>query len=905
MVRSFALAALVVFVFLALNTVTCFKSEEFRKCQQTPFCKDSRARKPGTSGFRASPAEVVDGFVQARLIPENSTGSDNLVLKLIVYQGGVLRIKVDQENVPGGKKRFEVPDVLVDGLEKKRLWLQRITAKDGLSTFYLSSGHEVVLQHEPFQVYVTRGQEKLVSINGKGLFHFEQRREKQEGENWEEHFRSHTDSRPYGPQSIGFDVSFHGAEHVYGIPERATSLALKPTRGTEEHSEPYRLFNLDVFEYLAESPFGLYGSIPFMLSHGSKRTSGFFWLNAAEMLVDVLSPGWDGAAAEESKQGIDTHWFAEAGIVDAFVFVGPGPKDVVQQYTGVTGTTAMPPFFSIGYHQCRWNYKDEADVAQVDAKFDEYDIPYDVIWLDIEHTDGKRYFTWDPITFPTPKEMQAKLEAKGRHMVAIVDPHIKRDEGFALHKEATSKGYYVKNSHGSDYDGWCWPGSSSYPDLVNPEIRAWWAEKFTLKNYVGSTSILHIWNDMNEPSVFNGPEVSMPRDNLHYNGIEHRDVHNAYGYYFHMATTQGLRNREGQRPFVLSRAVFAGTQKIGPIWTGDNTADWEQLRVSVPMILSLGITGIAFTGADVGGFFGNPSSELLTRWYQLGAFYPFFRAHAHLDTKRREPWIPGEPYTSRIREAIHTRYTLLPYYYTLFREAHETGIPVMRPLWFEHPNDPETFAMDDEFLIGDALLVRSVYTEGSNLETVYLPGSEPWFDIKTGQSFNGGKTYKLAVSQDSIPAFQRGGTIIPRKDRFRRSSSQMVDDPYTLVIALNSTQEAQGELYIDDGKSYEFEKGAFIHRRFSFSGGKLSSSSASPASKSYKTLSTVERIIILGLDAKKVPAAHRALVEEGGQDRQADIEAAPPVLRAKLKSNAVAVRLPNVSIDKDWSIKVL
>lgn len=206
---------------------------------------------------------------------------------------------------------------------------------------------------------------------------------------------------------------------------------------------------------------------------------------------------------------VGTHWIAESGILDLFFFVGPSSKEVVQQYATVTGTTAMPQLFSIAYHQCRWNYRDEADVDQVDTNFDAYDIPYDVIWLDIEHTDGKKYMTWNSALFPTPVEMQNKIAAKGRKMVTIVDPHMKRDEGYPLHKEAQRLGYYIKDSSGNDFDGWCWPGSSSYLDMLSPAIRAWWATKFVYSSYVGSTPILYIWNDMNEPSVFNGPEVGV------------------------------------------------------------------------------------------------------------------------------------------------------------------------------------------------------------------------------------------------------------------------------------------------------------------------------------------------------------------------------------------------------------
>ncbi|XP_009609691.1 probable glucan 1,3-alpha-glucosidase [Nicotiana tomentosiformis] len=907
---------------LLATSAYSWKKEEFRNCNQTPFCKRARSRKPGSCNLRATDVSISDGDLIAKLVPkeenpESEQPNEPLVLTLSAYQDGVMRVKIDEDqNLNRPKKRFEVPEVIEEDFLNKKLWLTRVKEEeiDGVSSVvYLSDGYEGVLRHDPFEVFVREKSsgKRVLSINSNGLFDFEQLREKKEGDDWEEKFRSHTDTRPFGPQSVSFDVSFYGADYVYGIPEHATSFALKPTRGPdmEEFSEPYRLFNLDVFEYLHESPFGLYGSIPFMISHGKARgSSGFFWLNAAEMQIDVLGSGWNSNESSNimlpsDKQRIDTLWMSEAGVVDTFFFIGPGPKDVVRQYTSVTGRPSMPQLFATAYHQCRWNYRDEEDVYNVDSKFDEHDIPYDVLWLDIEHTDGKKYFTWDRVLFPNPEEMQNKLAAKGRHMVTIVDPHIKRDESYHIHKEASEKGYYVKDATGKDYDGWCWPGSSSYVDLLNPEIRSWWSDKFSLDSYTGSTQYLHIWNDMNEPSVFNGPEVTMPRDALHHGGVEHRELHNAYGYYFQMATSNGLLKRgDGKdRPFVLGRAFFAGSQRYGAIWTGDNTAEWEHLRVSVPMVLTLSISGIVFSGADVGGFFGNPETELLVRWYQLGAYYPFFRGHAHHDTKRREPWLFGERNTQLMREAIHVRYMYLPYFYTLFREANSSGTPVARPLWMEFPGDEKSFSNDEAFMVGNGLLVQGIYTERAKHVSVYLPGDESWYDLRSGFAYKGGQTHKYEVSEDSVPSFQRAGTIIPRKDRLRRSSTQMENDPYTLVIALNSSQAAEGELYIDDGKSFEFKQGAFIHRRFTFSKGKLTSSNAAPSSAENDRFSsecTVERIILLGLS----PGAKTALVEPG--NRKVEIELGPLFIQGN-RGSVLTIRKPNVRIAGDWSIQIL
>ncbi|XLR35993.1 hypothetical protein HN51_045342 [Arachis hypogaea] len=488
--QTLSLLFFLLFQFLCFNHVHSWKKEEFRTCHQTPFCKRARSRTSSTSTpLIATDVTISDGNLIAKLVAkskqeETQQNTNPLLLSLSVYQNGVVRVTIDEDrslNPP--KSRFHVPDVVVSEFQSTKLWLQRVTQEtlDGddspSSVVYVSDGFDAVLRHDPFEVFVrdkSNGNTRVVSMNSHGLFDFEQLKGKGECDDWEESFRSHHDKRPYGPQSISFDVTFHGADFVYGIPEHATGLALKPTKGPGvEESEPYRLFNLDVFEYIHDSPFGLYGSVPFMLSHGKQRgSSGFFWLNAAEMQIDVLGSGWDAenGISKLPKNRVDTLWMSEAGVVDAFFFVGPTPKDVLKQYTSVTGMPAMPQLFSTAYHQCRWNYKDEEDVEHVDSKFDEFDIPYDVLWLDIVHTDGKKYFTWDNVLFPNPEEMQRKIAVKGRHMVTIVDPHIKCDNSFPLHKEATEKGYYVKDCNGNDYDGWCWPGSSSYLNMLSPGV---------------------------------------------------------------------------------------------------------------------------------------------------------------------------------------------------------------------------------------------------------------------------------------------------------------------------------------------------------------------------------------------------------------------------------------------------
>lgn len=674
-------------------------------------------------------------------------------------------------------------------------------------------------------------------------------------------------------------------------------------------SEPYRLYNLDVFEYESESPFGLYGSIPFLFAHNEKHTMGVFWLNAAEMYVDVGKAG---------SSGTKTQWIGESGVIDVFFMMGPTPKDVSSQYSMLTGGTALPQLFSLGYHQCRWNYKDEDDVSLVDEGFDKHIIPYDVLWLDIEHTDDKKYFTWDPKYFPTPAAMQDDVASRGRKMVTVVDPHIKKEEGWEVYQEAKDNGYFVKRDN-KDFEGWCWPGASMYPDWLSATVRDWWASRFSLSKYIGSTKNLYTWNDMNEPSVFNGPEVTMHKDVEHAHDAEHRDVHNMFGFYYHMASADGQRKRgfskefgssDGDRPFVLSRAFFAGSQRVGPIWTGDNKADWDHLAVSIPMVVSIGLAGLPFNGADVGGFFGNPNAELMTRWYQLGAYYPFFRGHAHLESDRREPWLFGETATNRIRDAIRQRYRILPYMYTQFFHANSSGLPILRPLWYEFPEE-NLPTRDHVFMVGPSLLVAPVVKEGESAVVVTLPGNDLWFDLSTGNLMDRRSQDFEAFSvkctlDDGAKVFLRGGNMLVTKERARRSTASMVHDPYTLIVALDTKQTSVGDIYVDDGHSFAFQRGQYVYKKFEFKNQILSSRAGEIPGQAglplqdltYSPENEIERIVIVGLAG----GAREWAASSNGQTLEA--EAGPIQFKEGLPNVALIVRRPGFKIGQDWSIKL-
>ncbi|THG94440.1 hypothetical protein EW145_g8138 [Phellinidium pouzarii] len=765
------------FLLCSLPSLLALKTQDWKTCPQSAFCRRGRAlaaRATEAGSSWKSPYSVDPASVA--IVPNEASFSAAVTssiypdikfqLDLYVLQDGVVRVRMDE--VDGLRKRYDetaswalIADPKVSSEVKWTVGKKDVRAVYG--------DLSVVVQFAPLKVALLRNNQEEIVLNGGGLLHMEHFRTKRqppplddgdsdqevleveknlaawfEGEEdmwWEETFKSWTDSKPKGkylnmfnrslyinydtgPESLSIDIDFPHHGHLYGIPQHATLLDLPTTSGADPvYDEPYRLYNADVFEYLASSPMSLYGSIPLLYAHSATgATVGVFHVVGSETWIDVAHP---------SKDASHTHWVSESGILDTFLLPGPSPAAVAAQYARLTGTPALPAHWALGYHQCRWNYVSSDDVRGVQRRFDKEDIPVDVFWLDIEYAEEHKYFIWDKKTFPDPVDMINDVEAIGRKMVVIIDPHLKRASNYPIYKEASDIDVLVKKPDGEgEFEGWCWTGSSSWVDFFNPKSWGWWKTLFKTTpsaggkySWVDSTENVGIWNDMNEPSIFNGPEITMQKDAVHYGGWEHRDVHNINGMLFSNQTWQALYERSDppKRPFVLTRSFFAGSQRFGAMWTGDNLGTWEHMDVGLKMVLANNLGGMSFSGADVGGFFGNPEPEMLIRWYQLGAFFPFFRAHAHIDTKRREPYLLDEPYKSMLRDIIRLRYKLLPVWYTAFRETSVTGSPVLRPQFFVFPGDERGASIDDQFYVGSSgLLVKPVTIKGATETTVYL-----------------------------------------------------------------------------------------------------------------------------------------------------------------------------------------
>ncbi|KAG6828839.1 hypothetical protein H0H92_006598 [Tricholoma furcatifolium] len=962
---------------LAVTPTHSLKVHDWKTCSQSGFCRrgralSARAREAGSewaSPYSVDPSSIAIASDQATFtagVKSSLYPHINFGLELRVHDDGVVRVRMDE--VGGLRKRYDeaaswalISDPIISQDIK---W--KAGKKDIRAVYGDNKENEVVVTFEPLRVALLRNGKEQVVVNGQGLLHMEHFRNKveathteepaaQEGEGivtddeaqvvmaapnprawfegdtedayWEEKFSSWTDSKPKGPESLSLDINFPSHGTIYGIPQHATRLALPTTAGESPFfNEPYRLYNADVFEYLASSPMSIYGSIPVLHAHSVDSTVGIFHAVGSETWIDV---------AHASDKSTETHWISESGILDLFLMPGPTPADIFKQYSKLTGTSVLPAQWSLGYHQCRWNYVSSDDVRTVQQRFDEEDMPVDVFWLDIEYAEDHKYFIWDKKNFPDPVEMVNDVAALGRKMVVIVDPHLKRTSDYPVYQKASDLGVLVKNKDNNEYEGWCWSGSSAWMDFFHPGAWAWWKTLFSTEkgsewSWTESTNAVHIWNDMNEPSVFNGPEITMPKDNIHYGGWEHRDVHNINGMLYSNLTSQAVAARTDPptRPFVLTRSFFAGSQRFGAMWTGDNLGTWEHMAVGVKIVLSVNIGGFSFAGSDVGGFFGNPDPEMLVRWYQVGAFAPFFRAHAHIDTKRREPFLLDQPYKAIIKDILRLRYSLLPVWYTAFRETSVTGLPVLRPHYVAFPKDQAGFNIDDQYFIASSgLLVKPVTEQGATETLVYLPEDQVYYDYFTQYAYRGaarGKEITVPAALHQIPLFVRGGSIIPTRERPRRSSTSMNQDPFTLRVALSNTGNARGELYLDDGETYAHQQGQFVWREFvaekpSQKSLRLTSNDLgaahpgeavdgvalqtfNPANEYAKSIEgvRVEKIVVVGLNEKP-----KSIKMEGGEELM--FEFRPGVAAAEKKegyASVLHIKDPKVLITRDWAIVV-
>lgn len=485
-----------------------------------------------------------------------------------------------------------------------------------------------------------------------------------------------------------------------------------------------------------------------------------------------------------------------------YVIDRESPQAVLKGLAELTGTISMPPKWSIGYHQSRFSYVPESRVKEVADTFRDKKIPCDVIWFDINYMDEFRVFTINNKDFPDPKRINKYLNDKGFRSVYMIDPGVKVDDNYFVYKTGKAQDVFVRDIYRNEYHGKVWPGDCVFPDFTRPETRAWWAGLY--KDFLAN-GIDGIWNDMNEPSVFDGPGGTMPESNIHLGGGNlptgtHRMYHNAYGRLMVEASYKGiLAANPDKRPFVLSRSNIIGGQRFAAMWTGDNEATYEQMKLSVPMSITLGLSGQPFNGPDIGGFAGNTTADLWGHWLGFGAFFPFSRGHASCDTNNKEPWAFGKELEKESRIALGRRYRLIPYIYTAFYTAHKDGQPVMAPVFFADTKDLDLRAEEQAFLLGTDILVVPAFAKNP-----VLPKGI-WEELSLVKGDTKGKYQaKLKV---------RGGAIVPI-GKIIQNVNENSFDPLTLIVCPDEDGMAEGMLYWDKGDGWEFQKGDY--KKFSF-----------------------------------------------------------------------------------------
>lgn len=584
-------------------------------------------------------------------------------------------------------------------------------------------------------------------------------------------------------------------EGYYGLGDKAGPM--------NRRNRAFTMWNTDAFGW-QESTDPLYKTIPFFIGLRKGVTYGIFFDNSWRSSFDF------------GKERHDAYSFgAEGGEINYYVFTGSTPKEIVEDFTALVGHTKLPPLWTLGFQQSRYSYEPESRVYEIAKTFREKKIPADAIYLDIDYQNANTPFTVDRNKFPTFEKMIFDLTAQGFHTVLITDLHIKKEAGagYAPYDTGAKEDVFVKRADGTTYVGPVWPGDSVFPDFTLTRVREWWGGLY--KNF-SDMGVSGFWNDMNEPAIFLTSTKTMPLDVRHRmddgTTLPHLAIHNVFGMENVRATSEGLlKLRPNERPFVLTRAAYAGTQRYAATWTGDNVATWNHLGMSTPMLLSMGISGYGFVGDDIGGFAGSPTAELLTRWIETGAFNPIYRDHTSKGTADQEPWVDGPKHEAIRRHYIEERYRLLPYIYTSVEEMTRTGIPLMRPLLLEYPQLPEFFDDDHEFLFGPDLFVSPVTTELQDAKVIQLPPGA-WYNYWTGAKSSDRELIKMHPALDEVPVYVRAGAIVPRESLVQHTG-ETPGGP--LELRVYPGPDCHGSLYQDDGHSLDFQKGEFLRVSYS------------------------------------------------------------------------------------------
>ncbi|MGB2758584.1 glycoside hydrolase family 31 protein [Maribacter stanieri] len=610
------------------------------------------------------------------------------------------------------------------------------------------------------------------------------------GFHWEENYE-------YGGNTVKLSKITQSGESFYGMGDKAMHSNLKGKRVEN--------WVTDQFAFAKEQD-PLYKAIPFYVGLNKGKAYGIYFDNSFRTGFDF----------SQERRNITNFW-ADGGEMNYYFIFGPDMSKVVSSYSSLTGTPELPPMWALGFHQSKWSYYPESNVKEIASDFRKHRIPCDAIYLDIDYMDGFRCFTWDKNHFPDPKRMISELEEDGFKTVVMIDPGIKVDRDYWIYNEALENDYFCKRGDGPLMHGKVWPGECNFPDFTNPAVREWWAELY--KEFMSDLGVHAVWNDMNEPAVMEVPTKTAPLDTRHnYDGhpCTHRKAHNVYGMQMVRATYEGVKKYVyPKRPFVITRAAFAGTQRYSSTWTGDNVATWEHLWIANVQVQRMCLSGYSFVGSDIGGFAEQPDGELFARWVQLGIFHPFCRVHSSGDHGDQEPWSFGSEITDIVRKYVELRYQLLPYLYTMFYKYTKENIPMVQSLVFFDQEDSQTHFRTDEFIFGEKILVCPIQEPNAQGRRMYIPRGD-WYDFWTNEHVTGGKEKWVAAEIDMLPIFVKAGAIIPKYPVQQYVGEKKIEELVLEVYYKEGTEAS--EVYEDANNGYDYKKGRYSLSNYKLTG---------------------------------------------------------------------------------------
>jgi alpha-glucosidase len=605
--------------------------------------------------------------------------------------------------------------------------------------------------------------------------------EDEKGYHWQE-------EKDHGGNIVICTKKARHADSYYALGDKTGNLNLRNTRR--------QLWGTDCYGYGNDTD-PVYKNIPFYMGITGGNGYGIFMDNTFRSFFDFAY----------ERKSVASFW-AQGGEMRYYFINGPKLMDVAQRYTDLTGRPQLPPKWTLGYHQSKWSYYPEETVRELAKEFRDRKIPCDVIHLDIDYMDGYRCFTWDKSRFPNPKKMITDLKEDGFRTIVIIDPGIKIDKKYRVYQEGMKGNYFCVRGDGPLYKGSVWPGECHFPDFTNPAARKWWTSLF---EGLVADGVDGVWNDMNEPAEFE--KGTFPFDVRHdFDGhpCTHRKAHNVYGSLMAQSTYEGLQRWSGdKRAFTITRSAYAGVQKHASVWTGDNVASWEHLKIANIQCQRLSMSGVSFTGSDVGGFVESPDGELYTRWMQMAVFHPFYRTHSSGDHGDKEPWVFEEEYLNVVRRFIELRYELVPYIYSTFYQYATQGTPMIRSMALLFQKDLEARKSEEQFMFGDYLLIKPVAEEGLESDTVYLPAGT-WFDFWTHELYTGRQTIEVDTPLDRMPIFVKGGAVVPFQPKMQYTD-EFIFETLTLDIYLGEGED-KTSIYEDAGEGFDYREGNYLIR---------------------------------------------------------------------------------------------